>query len=489
MREVLSGFLGGDLFADVGPLKRVPYESQVLQKREGYRQILQAWLMLDAAAQIDWAGREDVYDGQSRDVPTLYEYWLYFTLFDLLKDMPGMQLLHHEGEITEGPREAFGKDADGRLVINLKQGAESYTMFRWTEPDGQSLRLHLFYNREFAQRDDVMAGSYTKTFRPDFSLVIMPGDLCGTWKQCEETAAENGCIAYLHLDAKYRVDKLAEVFGVAASDEDDRADRRVEKATNTFKNADLYKMHTYNEAIRRTVGSYVLYPGAGAGVTEKPLFQRYHEILPGVGAFAVKPGENGQAAGKEALSRFIHDVLVHQVSRFTQHYRINYWTNEVVKDEPLSYGSAQDAPQIDEPPEDASTIVGFIRAAAGDVCRDGCLFYFHAVQADGSPQEFDPGVLRAKYFVPFTEQNDERSWLGWFAEVERCELVRLEDLLSWVPASVVESKRPYYYVIHFRPSSIRTFATLPLAAAPVPGAPSAYCWAELWRTGRVGKRP
>ena len=28
------------------------------------------------------------------------------------------------------------------------------------------------------------------------------------------------------------------------------------RAAGTVKNVDLYKMHTYNEAIRRTVGSY-----------------------------------------------------------------------------------------------------------------------------------------------------------------------------------------------------------------------------------------
>ena len=34
-----------------------------------------------------------------------------------------------------------------------------------------------------------------------------------------------------------------------------------DSVTNTYKRGDLLKMHTYNDAIRRTVGSYVLYPG------------------------------------------------------------------------------------------------------------------------------------------------------------------------------------------------------------------------------------
>ena len=39
--------------------------------------------------------------------------------------------------------------------------------------------------------------------------------------------------------------------------EDDKQDSVI----NTYKRGDLLKMHTYNDAIRRTVGSYVLYPG------------------------------------------------------------------------------------------------------------------------------------------------------------------------------------------------------------------------------------
>ena len=47
-------------------------------------------------------------------------------------------------------------------------------------------------------------------------------------------------------------------------------------------------MHTYNDAIRRTIGSYVLYPGninhADKG---NKVFSLYDEILPGVGAFSI----------------------------------------------------------------------------------------------------------------------------------------------------------------------------------------------------------
>ena len=44
--------------ADVGSLHRVPLDNQTIQKREGYRDILHAWLMLEAATKLDWPGRK-----------------------------------------------------------------------------------------------------------------------------------------------------------------------------------------------------------------------------------------------------------------------------------------------------------------------------------------------------------------------------------------------------------------------------------------------
>ena len=65
--------------------------------------------------------------------------------------------------------------------------------------------------------------------------------------------------------------------------EDDKQD----SLTNTYKRGDLLKMHTYNDAIRRTVGSYVLYPGDFDSKTKN--YRLFEEVLPGVGAFAIKP--------------------------------------------------------------------------------------------------------------------------------------------------------------------------------------------------------
>jgi hypothetical protein len=126
--DALDAFLAAPLFAEIGPLRRIPIESQALQKREGYREILHAWLMLEVAAQIDWPGRNDAYDGTNRDVATLYEFWLYFILIDLFQQQLGMTWLRDGIPIPA--RCPSVANADGGMRINLKRGVESFCRFR-----------------------------------------------------------------------------------------------------------------------------------------------------------------------------------------------------------------------------------------------------------------------------------------------------------------------------------------------------------------------
>ena len=57
-----------------------------------------------------------------------------------------------------------------------------------------------------------------------------------------------------------------------------------EEERGMYRRADLLKMHAYKDAIRRTGGAYVLYPG-----TEDRVVSGFHEIIPGLGAFAISP--------------------------------------------------------------------------------------------------------------------------------------------------------------------------------------------------------
>jgi hypothetical protein len=70
----------------------------------------------------------------------------------------------------------------------------------------------------------------------------------------------------------------------------------------------MLKMHAYRDAIWRSAGAYVIYPG-----TAQDPIRMYHEILPGLGAFALRPPITGAADG---------------ASQVTQDERSRYWVRE-----------------------------------------------------------------------------------------------------------------------------------------------------------------
>ena len=486
MRDTLDACLAAPIFREVGRLSRIPFESQALQKREGYREILHAWLMLDAAAQIDWPGRNDAYDGTNRDVATLYEFWLYFVLIDLFQNKLGMTWLRGEEVTDSGPLPFCCRPSKGGMLINLKRGSESYCRFSW-EHAGQRLLVHFFYNRQFSEQSGILEdGSYSKSFRPDYTVVILPAEYeAKGWRKAEELAEGAGTISYLHFDAKYRIDRLKDLFG--ATEETD-ADRQEAKSTGTVKNADLYKMHTYNEAIRRTVGSFVLYPGSDArpnyqdSGSDRNIYRRYHEIIPGIGAFALKPKANNgnhEAHGVESLRQFFLDFLTHQASKFTQSHRINYWTHNTIKDKPVRHVGSQDStPDGETPPIDVPIAVGFIRAEAQTACRERGLFYFHAIEADGQPTSFDQAVLQAKLFVP----HGKKQWLGWYAPITSCRLASQSDLMKTLAQydHMIEGNTPFYFLMEFSPDSVLEFKNSPTMAVPLAGAPKFKKWTYLF---------
>ena len=69
-------------------------------------------------------------------------------------------------------------------------------------------------------------------------------------------------MVHIHFDAKYRVDRVSELLGDTSDDDvfENGAEMRNENRS-AAKYSDLLKMHTYRDAIRRTAGAYVLYPG------------------------------------------------------------------------------------------------------------------------------------------------------------------------------------------------------------------------------------
>jgi predicted component of viral defense system (DUF524 family) len=255
--------------------------------------MLQAWIKFHLAAHITWDAGRDVYEAGRRDVALLYEYWVFLKLLKTVAN-----LLHLDtppaNQLVEWTRDRF----DLRLRTGTMLSFEGVA--RATETP---MRGRFSYNRTFVGTrpntfDYPRAGSWTRTMRPDYTISLWPTELTADEAELRER------IVHIHFDAKYRVDHITDLFGndsLAAVDDDDRADRENTRA----KRADLLKMHAYRDAIRRTEGAYVIYPGATGSQT----WRGFHEILPGLGAFALRPASGGKDV--DDIETFLAEVIQH----------------------------------------------------------------------------------------------------------------------------------------------------------------------------------
>lgn len=396
----LDSIFRDSFFDDIGNLDIMPQNNQVLIQREGYSNIFSAYSMLDLALQLDWKGKDDIYEGESKNVALLYEYWLFFELYRIIESIKGCKPV-------EADRNPFILTDDGRLTISLKAGKESCQSFVNTK---YGVKINLYYNREFSRKDFQTTryeGSYSRKFRPDYSLAIFPSEFKGD-KNGEESAIISGAVSYIHFDAKYRITDLTSLIGNNDdADEDEALNDKTDSIVCTYKRGDLLKMHTYNDAIRRTVGSYVLYPGmydkSGAG---NKTFSIYDEILPGVGAFSIKPSI--RVHGEMELCLFIESLLESEVSNKLRLNRLKYYT-ETILSEPSAH--MPNSKRLSELPikNDDTFVMGYIRGNSprsyyhflkkNGFLENGkeFLFYFYAIKGK-NVYSHHKDIFRANYF-------------------------------------------------------------------------------------------
>ena len=268
-------------FHDLSPLRHMPLDSPALQRRAGYRQVLQAYLAFDANARLTWKASDEVFHAGQRDTARLYEYWLFFQLLDWFCG-------RFAGARAEA--RALVRHEAGRVALALRHGTVAGPFEGEFADRGRNLRAQFSYNRTFApSAAEAQPGSWTRAMRPDFTLTIWPAEMSLDLAEARDTAV------HLHFDAKYRVDDLQDALeGVAEADP-----------------ADVMKMHAYRDAIRRSAGAYVLHPGADAAATHYELMRRADGIVPSLGAFAITPDSAGQASGFAHLRAFLDEVIAH----------------------------------------------------------------------------------------------------------------------------------------------------------------------------------
>jgi predicted component of viral defense system (DUF524 family) len=330
LRAMLETQLSRGFFPDVSPLTVLPLGSPVLQRKAGYRELLRFWLQFHAGAQLEWKSGAEIFEAGARNVATLYEYWLFFQLEELFRQRFKCDQPLHAVVVDKSK-------APPQLV--LKRGVELKTPVSgvWSQTAGRDLRAEFHFNRKFTPRSARdKAGSWTRGVQPDYTISIWPA------RYLKEEAEQNELMVHVHFDAKYRVERVSELLGDTADDDAfNKETEQKEEARTAAKYADLLKMHAYRDAVRRTAGAYVLYPGK-PGDGQK--YVGFHEVLPGLGAFAIRPDKNGRAEGMYALADFLDRVIEHLANRTTARERVSYhvsesYTPQELKEQPVPYGS------------------------------------------------------------------------------------------------------------------------------------------------------
>ena len=279
-REEIEYYLSAKFFNHISTMDYVPFNSQILQQKEGYRDIFQYFLMLEFSFRLSWDDLNNKFKGFEKKLSELYEYWCYFEILKVLNDLSIIKIDFED--VFEVNRSKWG--------INVIKGKRSSKKFK-LNIRGHDVDIELFYNLTFSDKTDYK--SYSLAFKPDYTLLI--------------TTTVNQ--HFIHFDAKYRseleiidfYEKIGEKSGSEIEKEIEKRDALEEKEY-VFKDADIYKMHTYKDSILLSSGSYVLYPG-----TKSKYFKQEDLVIPSVGAFSLTPGNTD--IEEDNLTKFIKSVI------------------------------------------------------------------------------------------------------------------------------------------------------------------------------------
>jgi predicted component of viral defense system (DUF524 family) len=308
----LGHHLEAPMFKEIARLRDMPTSNQVLLKRSGYREILVAYAMVEAGVALRSTAIPGLSAGQ-KDIPKLYEYWVFLQLVEALRSVCD--------ELDELP--SIDEEFRGGHRNCLSGKATRY---------GRPIEVTLCYNRGFGPPNE----SWTSAMRPDISLRI-----------ALESGMRNVEDLWIHFDAKYRVDKLSEVF----VDES-------EESSDSVLREDILKMHAYKDSIRSSGGAYVVFPGSGESAPDA-VRKEYEELLPGVGAFRLVPSESGTPIGSEAIRSHLNNVLEHYASTATMDRRTRYWTNKAHQG-PVPLPTGRGSSNI-RPPADIQVLLGYVQ--------------------------------------------------------------------------------------------------------------------------------
>jgi len=206
LKNYVRYFRADPLFSDVGEMTIFPASSQVLLKRDGYRECLNIYRLLHLARIPIFNSIQQAID--NRRIDQLYEYWCFFKLSEMLAEVISGEGAKPKFRIKEGSQGGL----EGETEADLGKGYK------------------LVYNKTWK--------GYTFDFRPDFSLM-------------KDEKLE------VVFDAKFRFDVKELDEDLKKLEEEAIREGNLEKVVKV---EDIYKMHTYRDALQCRA-SIVVYPG------------------------------------------------------------------------------------------------------------------------------------------------------------------------------------------------------------------------------------
>jgi hypothetical protein len=438
--ELLEDYLRHPVFTDVGPLHAFPGDNQVLQKRDGYRDIFETWMLYEYGAKLAWRGGDDVFSGGQRDVATLYEYWVFLELARIVGDLCDVKT----------DLSTLISPTKSALSLMLCRG-EARTVRGSTTRRGRTFHLELWFNRTF--KATASGGSWTRTMRPDCSLCIRPE--AGVSPIDEEM--------WLHFDAKYRVNRIEDL---------DDADTVL-----TAKNEDLLKMHAYRDGLLRSVGAYVVFPGDAERIR-----RQHAEVLPSLGAFPLRPGAGPQGEGAAQIRAFLEHVIDHAADQGSRHERARYWSRRAFTS-PLTTTSTSAVPFLEVPAADTLVLVGYVKSPAHRAWIEGQRLYNIRAGDRRGALSVGSRELGASLVLLY-----DSAWqVGLYRVVGAPSVMTSAALLA---TGYPEPRCEVYFVLQLEPVEapswlVTSRAVEALAAGRTPGAPFSVTWLELASDGHT----
>jgi hypothetical protein len=242
MIKKIAAFLADPFWHDVGSMAFIPVSSQVLHRREGYRQLFQLYSLLQLTTKCDFFNKDDFEKLlETKDTPTMFEYWSFFVVKEVLDGL--LKSKSCNAIVSDNP---------------LEQHVEAGLCIKYED------NITLWFNKTYSGASGCPPGdsivrnlksrSYSHNFRPDI-VIENEGKL-------------------LIFDAKFK-GKRGGFYG-----EDD------DGSSFSWKEEDIDKMHCYREAIKSVTGAYILFPGKDAVIYQAHNATGSYE---GVGALPLAP--------------------------------------------------------------------------------------------------------------------------------------------------------------------------------------------------------